>query len=134
MDTALERLGRAPDGTVEVPRRWSRAGWYAEGARPGQSGSAVVLGHLDSPTGPAVFARLSTLRRGDQVVVARADRTAATFVVEEVRHHDRDRFPTVDVYFPTARPTLRLVTCGGRYVKSAGGYQQNVIVFARAAR
>lgn len=130
VDSSLERLGRNPDGTVAVPHDWNRAGWYAEGPRPGQRGAAVILGHLDSPTGPAVFYRVPALRRGDRISVTRADGSSATFVVDRVERHDKDRFPALDVYFPTLQPVLRLVTCGGRYDRSAGGYQANVIVFA----
>jgi hypothetical protein len=126
----LERVRRHPDGTIDVPRRWDRAAWYAEGARPGQAGAAVVLGHVDSRKGPAVFYRLHALRRGSSILVYRADKSSVRFVVDKVEQHDRDAFPTLGVYFPTLRPTLRLITCGGDYVRSAGGYQANVIVFA----
>jgi len=71
--TSLEPLGRAPDGTVEVPNRSDLAGWYAPGPRPGDPGSAVILGHVDSDRGPAVFYRLGELRPGDQLTVSGAD-------------------------------------------------------------
>lgn len=130
INSALEHVGKRPDGTIDVPRRPERAAWYAEGAPPGQAGAAVVLGHVDSHKGPAVFYRLHTLRRGSSVVVDRADGSSARFVVDKVEQHDKDAFPAEDVYFPTVRPTLRLITCGGDYARSAGGYQANVIVFA----
>ncbi|MGZ4615928.1 MAG: class F sortase [Actinomycetes bacterium] len=129
----LERLGQRPDRTVAVPVHWQRAGWYADGPAPGAPGAAVILGHVDSPTGPAVFAGLSRLRRGDEVVVRRADGTTVTFTVDHLEQHARREFPAVDVYWPTLRPELRLITCGGQYVRRAGGYQANVIVFAVAA-
>jgi len=132
--TDLEQVRRRPDGTVGVPRRPDRAAWYAESARPGAAGTAVLLGHVDSRTGPAVFYRLRRVRRGATVVVYRSDDSAVRFVVDKVERHDKDAFPTIDVYFPTVRPTLRLITCGGDYVRSAGGYQANVVVFATLAR
>jgi hypothetical protein len=130
IESGLERVRRRPDGTIDVPNRWDRAAWYAEGPRPGQTGAAVVLGHVDSRKGPAVFYRLHTLRRGSSILVYRADNSSVRFVVDKVEQHDKDVFPTLDVYFPTLRPTLRLITCGGDYVRSAGGYRANVIVFA----
>jgi hypothetical protein len=90
----------------------------------------VILGHVDSPSGPAVFSKLANLRRGDEIVVARRDRSRATFVVERVEHHARTEFPTLDVYFPHVSALLRLITCTGRYIRSAGGYQANLVVFA----
>jgi hypothetical protein len=67
--SSLDRLGRARDRTVEVPSRWEVAGWYAPGTRPGDPGSAVILGHVDSKRGPAVFFRLRELRQGDEITM-----------------------------------------------------------------
>jgi hypothetical protein len=136
VDTALQRLGQDPGGAVEVPtgpRQWLDAGWYAGegGTRPGDPGSAVILGHVDSRRGPAVFYRLRELRAGDPVVVVRADGSRVRFVVERVERYPKRRFPTEDVYYPTLTPKLRLVTCGGTFDPAAGHYRDNVIVFAR---
>jgi hypothetical protein len=128
--SALDRLGRAPDKTVEVPSRWEVAGWYAAGTRPGDPGSAVILGHVDSKRGPAVFYRLRELRRGDQIEVGRADGSTVRFAVERIAQYPKRRFPTDEVYYPTLTPALRLVTCGGTFDATAGHYRSNVIVFA----
>jgi sortase (surface protein transpeptidase) len=130
VDSPLERLGRSRGGTVEVPAHWGRAGWYRNGPSPGERGAAVILGHVDSPTGPAVFAGVAGLRAGARVLVARADGSSVAFRVTRVEEHRRSRFPVEAVYWPTLRPELRLVTCGGRYDRARGGYQSNVIVFA----
>jgi len=134
IESDLERVGKRTDDTIDVPKRPARAAWYVDSAPPGQPGAAVMLGHVDSKKGPAVFYRLHELRRGSAVIVYRADGSAVRFVVDKVEQHSKDAFPGVDVYFPTVRPTLRLITCGGNYVRSAGGYQANVIVFASLAR
>ena len=133
VDTGLQRLGRDGHGAVEVPSgplRWDTAGWYAAGTRPGDPGSAVILGHVDSKRGPAVFYRLRELRRGDLVEVARADGSSVRFAVERVEQYDKRRFPTAEVYYPTLTPELRLVTCGGTFDATAGHYRSNIIVFA----
>ena len=130
VDSPLERLGRSRGGTVEVPAHWGRAGWYRNGPRPGEHGAAVILGHVDSPTGPAVFAGLAGLRAGARVLVTRADGSLVAFRVTRVEQRRRSRFPVKAVYWPTLRPELRLVTCGGQYDRARGGYQSNVIVFA----
>jgi sortase (surface protein transpeptidase) len=128
--SSLDRLGRAPDGTVQEPNRWAVAGWYTPGTRPGDPGSAVILGHVDSKRGPAVFFRLRELRRGDAIEVGRADGSTIRFAVERVAQYDKQRFPTDAVYYPTLTPALRLVTCGGEFDATAGHYRSNVIVFA----
>jgi sortase (surface protein transpeptidase) len=134
VSSRLQRLGQAPDKTVEVPNDWDVAGWYAPGTRPGDPGSAVILGHVDSRSGPAVFYRLRELRRGDQIEVVRTDRSRARFAVERIDQYDKQRFPTDDVYYPTLTPTLRLVTCGGPFDPVSGHYRANVIVFATLDR
>jgi sortase (surface protein transpeptidase) len=127
----LDRLGRAANRTVEVPDRWERAGWYAEGTRPGDPGPAVILGHVDSRSdGPAVFFRLRELRRGDEIIVTRADGSTVRFAVDRTEQFPKSRFPTDDVYYPAMTPSLRLVTCGGSFDATAGHYRSNVIVFA----
>jgi sortase (surface protein transpeptidase) len=130
VSSPLDRLGRARDRTVQVPSRWERAGWYAPGTRPGDPGSAVILGHVDSRSGPAVFYRLRELRRGDRVEVVRADGSRVRFSVQRVQEYPKARFPTADVYYPTLTPELRLVTCGGSFDATAGHYRSNIIVFA----
>jgi sortase (surface protein transpeptidase) len=130
--SSLDRLGRARDGTVQVPGpdRWEVPGWYELGPRPGDRGSAVILGHVDSTRGPAVFFRLRELRRGDEIEVTRADGSSVRFVVQRTAQYDKQRFPTDDVYYPTLTSALRLVTCGGQFDTSTGHYRSNIIVFA----
>jgi Sortase domain len=132
--SSLQRLGKELDGTIQTPHEWGVAGWYALGPRPGEPGSAVILGHVDSTGGPAVFYRLRELRRGDQVQVTRKDGTSVRFVVTRTEQYLKTRFPTEDVYFPTLSPELRLVTCGGEFDYSTKHYRSNFIVFASLAR
>lgn len=130
VDTAVVRLGLNPDNTIQVPSDPSQAGWYTNGPAPGEQGPAVILGHLDSVTGPAVFYHLSSLRAGAQIVVDRDDGSAATFVVERVASFPVASFPTDQVYGATTDPELRLITCGGQYSLLQRRYLENVVVFA----
>jgi hypothetical protein len=134
VDTGLQRLGREQDGTVEVPKpphEWDMAGWYAGGTYPGDPGSAVILGHVDSRAdGPAVFFRLRDLRRGDEIKVVRADGSTVRFAVDRTEQYPKSRFPTDDVYYPTMTPGLRLVTCGGEFDTSIHHDKSNVIEVA----
>ena len=76
VDTRLDSLGLADDKSIEVPKELSVAGWWERGPRPGQVGPAVILGHV-SRNAPAVFSRLHTLQRGDEILIDRADGTTA---------------------------------------------------------
>ena len=130
IDTPLQRLGRAADSTVEVPRDVGVAGWFADGPRPGQNGPAVILGHVDSRTGPGVFYPLAGLAAGTEVLVDRADGSTVAFRVSGVVTVPKSGFPTDQVYGPTLQSSLRLVTCGGPFDRAAGSYRDNVIVSA----
>ena len=130
VDSRLQRLGRNADGSVEVPLEWQVAGWFAQGPAPGERGPAVILGHVDSRTGPAVFYHLRELQPGDAILVKQAQGRFSKFLVDRVEQFDKNRFPTQAVYFPTLKPVLRLITCGGDFDQSSGHYRDNVIVFA----
>ncbi|MEU4428276.1 class F sortase [Actinoplanes sp. NPDC024001] len=129
-------IGLRRDGTIDVPplRSDAPAGWYKNAPSPGETGAAVLVGHVDTARdGPAVFYRLRELRRGNPISVRRADGTVADFVVTKVTTHPKDDFPSADVYGPVDGPELRLITCGGVFDRSRGSYRSNVVVFARRA-
>ncbi|MFE0154384.1 class F sortase [Nonomuraea sp. NPDC059007] len=131
----LMELGLDTKGAIENPplNPPNLAGWYRYGPVPGQRGAAVITGHLDTRTGPAVFAYLRNVKKGDQVQVLRADRSVAVFLVDKVEHTPKTRFPTRKVYGKLAYPGLRLVTCGGAFDARAGSYEENTIVYAHLA-
>jgi Sortase domain len=131
VSTSLLRLGLEPDGAMEVPGDFGRAGWFAEGPAPGQVGPSVIAGHVDSRTGPAVFYRLRDLRPGDPVLVERADGSRLRFLVERARGFPKTTFPTQDVFGPVPAAELRLITCGGEFDRARGSYRDNLVVFAR---
>jgi len=123
----VQDLGLRPSGAVEVPSSYDRVGWYSGSAIPGAPGPTVLLGHIDSHTGPAVFFRLSELRAGDQVVVERSDSAVVRFIVDRIGQFRKSHFPTAEVYGPTPTPALRLLTCAGPF---HGHYRDNLVVFA----
>ncbi|MFE7801416.1 class F sortase [Nocardia sp. NPDC057440] len=129
VDGPLSELGLNPDRTVELPTDFQVAGWYRNGPPPGDMGSAVILGHVDSYTGPAVFYRLSSLRPGDQVDVTRADRSVAHFLVQEVATYLKSEFPTHEVYDSRGYSALQLVTCGGEFDHTIRSYLSNVVAY-----
>jgi Sortase domain len=122
-------LGLHLDGTIQVPGRFDEAGWYQGGPRPGDLGPSVILGHLDSLDGPAVFLRLRDLTPG-QIVSVSSGSDAHRFRVDAVATFGKDRFPTSLVYGPVPGAALRLVTCGGSFDDVKHSYRANVVVFA----
>jgi sortase (surface protein transpeptidase) len=130
VQTQLITLGLTAAGALQVPSTTSVAGWYTGSPRPGAIGSAIIVGHIDSITGPGVFFRLSQLRPGDKVYVRRADGTLVEFRVTSVQTYLKDRFPTEAVYGPVPDAELRLITCGGAFDPATGHYLSNVVVYA----
>ncbi len=126
----IDALGVDDQDRLQVPTDPSRVGWWSGGAQPGEDDPAVLVGHLDSTTGPAVFHRLELLAPGDVIEVDRADATTARFMVERIESHPKDEFPTMDVYGPTEASTLRLVTCFGEFDEERFSYKDNLIVYA----
>ena len=129
--TNVIRLGLNPDRTLHVPTDYSVAGWYALGPKPGETGAAVIVGHVDSKDGPGVFYRLGEVAPGDLLRVASPNRAALRFRVYAVREYTKAAFPTAIVYGQTLKPELRLITCGGPFDPATGHYLDNVVVFAR---
>jgi hypothetical protein len=133
LDVSLSTLGLNPDGTVQVPTDIQQPGWYDLGLAPGQVGSAVILGHVDSYLGPAVFFKLPTLVAGDQIEVSLADGVNAYFVVDTVVMYPKTGFPTSLVYASHGYQALQLVTCGGTFDPETGHYLSNVVVYTSLA-
>jgi hypothetical protein len=106
------------------------AGWYTGAPTPGQQGTAVIDGHVDTLSGPAVFYGLGSLRKGDTVDVVRADGRTAVFTVYGVAVYAKKTFPGDEVYAGTGAPELRVITCGGGFTKKSG-YDSDVVVYAR---
>ncbi|HEX9625053.1 MAG TPA: class F sortase [Streptosporangiaceae bacterium] len=123
--------GLRRSGTVGVPSLKTPflTTWFDRGPAPGQRGTAAIYGHVDAQ-GPAVFYRLGSLRPDDLVYVTLASSDVAIFRVYSVAMYAKDRFPTATVYRYTHWPTLRLITCGGRFDPSTHHYLSNVVVFA----
>ena len=133
VDAKLLHLGLNSDGTIQVPSLETSSGeaaWYKYSATPGQIGSSVIEGHVDSYQGPAVFFRLGALRPGDTVNVTLADGTMAVFRVTGVREYFKSRFPAKAIYGATDFAALRLITCGGTFDYATGHYLSSTVVFA----
>ena len=123
-------LGLTLDGEVAVPEAYDTVGYYKYGPTPGELGPAVVLGHVDSVAGPAVFYSLGQLEVGDVIDIDREDGTTATFLVTKLERHPQSGFPTEEVYGNINYAGLRLITCSGIFNKGAQRYSHNLIVFA----
>ena len=136
VNAPVMRLGLAANHTVAVPPLGNHnlAGWYDGSVTPGQKGTAVILGHVDSFTGISVFFYIKTLRRGNQIKVMRANGSTAIFTVDGVQKVVKTTFPTSDVYGMVKYPGLRLITCGGPFDTATRQYLDDIVVYAHLTR
>jgi LPXTG-site transpeptidase (sortase) family protein len=132
VDAPFTDLAIGPSGRLEPPpaHDTNLVGWHAKGVSPGEPGTAIIAGHVDTATSAAVFVNLGELEEGDIFHVDRADGRRASFVVDSVETFEKDDFPSRRVYDDTARPEVRLITCAGDYDRSARDYTDNLVVFA----
>lgn len=129
----LLHLGLNKDGSIQVPNLITspnEAAWYKYSATPGQIGTSVIEGHVDSYGGPAVFYRLGALRPGNRINVTLADGITAVFQVTGVRAYLKDKYPANTIYAPANFAALRLITCGGGFDAVTGHYLSAVVVYA----
>ncbi|MEU9096409.1 class F sortase [Streptomyces sp. NPDC048361] len=126
--------GLDADGAVDPPpfAQPGTVGWFDSGARPGQAGAALLVGHVDTQSKPAVFYGLSAVRPGERIKVTGDDGTVAEFTIDDVQVFPRKHFDAAKVYGSRrrGRAELRLITCGGTYDRATKAYTANVVVSA----
>jgi LPXTG-site transpeptidase (sortase) family protein len=128
LDTSVQQVGLDDSGAVGVPSNYTDVAWYKGSARPGNPGNAVIDGHLDSKTGPAVFYRLGDLQPGDDVFVTTVDGVELRFVVTALETYATDDAPTFSVFGPATDPQLNLITCDGTFNHAVHQYDQRLLV------
>jgi sortase (surface protein transpeptidase) len=134
VNTHVGTLGLQPDHQVMVPTNTHTVGWYLDGPTPGQIGSAVILGHVDSFSGPGTFFDLKLLKAGDRLNLVLADGTVTNFVVTKVVQYSKNSFPDRVVYGSNGTRSLQLVTCGGTFDHETGHYESNIVVFSQLVK
>jgi len=118
-------------GDMAAPSTWWDVGWLSINPRPGQVGNAVIDGHLDSPSGAAVFWRLSSLQAGDQVVVTTAAGQKLQFDVVDIESYAVADIPLDTVFGPASTPQLNLITCAGTWDTAKQAYDRRLVVYTR---
>jgi sortase (surface protein transpeptidase) len=130
VNTKVGTLGLQPDHQVMVPTNTRVVGWYKDGPPPGQIGSAVILGHVDSTQGPGAFFALKSMKAGARINLVLADGAVTVFAVTKVVQYSKSSFPDRLVYGSNGTRALQLVTCGGTFDHATGHYESNIVVFS----
>ena len=126
----VDPVGLEDDGGMELPEDVARVGWYEPGVRVGEPGTAVLAGHVDSRVqGRGALFDLVRLEPGDLVVVGDGEETSQWRVTGRTRY-PKDELPLGEIFRWEGEPALALITCGGDFDAGAGGYRDNVVVYA----
>lgn len=123
-------VGLTKHQTLEVPTTGHEVGWFIHRAKPGDQGSAILTGHLNTAHGPAVFYKLKDISEGDLIIVRRADGTTVQYMVSSKNVYPQNNFPSESVYNQHDQATLKIITCAGSYDKKLNRYTHNLVIVA----
>jgi LPXTG-site transpeptidase (sortase) family protein len=120
-----------PDGTMQPPNGPEDVAWYDFSARPGAGGNAVFSAHVDyHDYGPAVFARLKDLKKGDIVEVRLADGSVRDYEVVLSVTYPAATAPFQEIVGVTSGEMVTLITCAGTFDAASRQYSHRLVVRA----
>lgn len=128
----VESLGLRSNGDLTTPTRspWDDVGWYDLGPYPGETGSAVIDGHLDRPGGyPAVFWLLRNIQVGDDVQVVNNGGGTLHFRVTRIAYYPPNQAPLQDIFGNQGGKYLNLITCAGDWIPSQHQTTLRLVVY-----
>lgn len=134
LKATVEAVGLLPNGQMGVPKAFDKAGILAPWTKPGEKGNAVIAGHFDHYTGPAIFYQLRKLKPGDKIVVSKGANKRVTFMVRKVESFKTEEAPLEQIFGKSDKPHLNLITCSGRFNKKTQEHARRLVVFADLAK
>lgn len=128
INTEIEPVSVEENNVVEAPDGWDKAGWYSKEIKPGEMGTAVMVGHYDDQFGaPALFYDLNQLEMGDMIKILSEDGGSLNFVVRE-----KTTFPywssIDDLVIDNKNRSLILITCSGWWNQALQSYSERLII------
>lgn len=130
VDAAIEETGILDNGEMGVPEDVDQVGWFAPGFKAGAEGNAVLAGHVDSLTGPAVFYKLDQLKTGDQFTLTDKDGREMVFEVRGTSSYITDEAPVEEIFGRSDQRMVNLITCTGDYNRDIGSHEERLVVSA----
>lgn len=125
----VEQVGLDKKGAMGTPKNEQQVGWYKFGPRPGDVGNAVIDGHTDTKTGPAVFYQLHELKKGDTVKIKDASGRTLVFRVKKLVEYGHLDAPLEKIFGASDQRNLNLITCIGTFDANEGTYDNRLVVF-----
>lgn len=136
IDSNVQHVGLTSKGNMGVPvgkNKWVDVGWYKLGPRPGDKGNSVISGHLDNALGMnAIFSKLDELQTGDEIIIKDATGKEIKFRVTHKGTYHYKNAPLNEIFGPTDKRRLNLITCAGDWIQSEKSYSHRLVVYAEA--
>ncbi|MBA3758089.1 class F sortase [Candidatus Saccharibacteria bacterium] len=131
IDARVKPLSLKDSGDLMAPDNINDVGWYDGSSKPGENGAVLVDGHVQGPTKPGVFYRLTNLKEGDTVEIERGDGKLITYKVVMTESVDQDKVNMTKALtsIDPSKPGLNLITCTGRYDVRTNKYEQRLIIY-----
>ncbi|GGD20364.1 class F sortase [Pontibacillus salipaludis] len=129
VDAPIVQKGLNKSGEMEVPNNGEDVGWFEPGTMPGDSGNAILAGHVDDRNGPAVFFDLKQLEQGDLILLMGEDGKELTFEVDKVIAYPKDDAPLRKIFGPSNHRNLNLLTCTGTFDHSIQDHEERLVVY-----
>jgi len=134
VDAPITTKGLDANGVMEAPNGPEDVAWYAFTAPPGSGSNAVFSAHVDyHGYGPAVFADLKKLEKGDLVEVHTADGAVHRYEITLSLSYPAETAPSEEIVGPTSREVITLITCAGSFDQAARRYSHRLVVRAESA-
>jgi LPXTG-site transpeptidase (sortase) family protein len=132
VNAAVQYVGLKADGSMGTPAGFKDVAWYKLGTIPGETGSAVIDGHVDNALAlDGVFKHLGDVKLGDDVYVTRKDGTKLHFKVIDIGIYDYKKAPNERIFTAGGDKYLNLITCAGTWIKDAKSYDQRLVVYTK---
>jgi LPXTG-site transpeptidase (sortase) family protein len=122
-------------GNIGSPASIKQLAWYDQSSSPIDStGTALIVGHVGSPTYAGELANLYKIKNGAQIKVTMGDGAVKFYAVSKIENINVDNVKMVN-YLPYQNQTTKqlvLITCTGDYNAQTYSYADRLIVTANA--
>ena len=130
IDTKVQKTGINTKGSMGVPTNFTDVAWYKYGTVPGDTGSAVIDGHVDNGLGlDGVFKHLIDIKLGDDVYVQMQSGASEHFVVNDIELYPYKNPPVDQIFNQSDTERLNLITCDGSWVQGDKTYDHRLVVY-----
>jgi LPXTG-site transpeptidase (sortase) family protein len=127
----IQTVGISVNGAMGVPSNPASVGWYDQGPKPGETGSAVLAGHVNwDHNKPAIFANLDQITIGDIIEVYTIAEVQISFRVVDIKQYSIHDSAHAVFFSSDSLHRLNIITCSGIWDELLGTHNSRLVVFS----